>query len=137
MLLVMDNILSLLQEEYRLLSKKKETVAELIRLYKNGSVPPVVDIDLLLRNFKPALHPDFPYTSRWPEKIFFLLRQENKPITTNELVDKLSAYEPHIPLQVIKKAIYNTYPRMVQQKAIGMTGSGRYRQYFIEIDGAI
>lgn len=69
---------------------------------------------------RPKLYNDYPHDRKWPEKILFILERQPEPITKKQLTKALSMHEPLVPSATIKKAILNSFPRMVAKRLISV-----------------
>lgn len=135
----MNNTLRLLQREHELLTLKQKAVAKLIRLYKRKSILPIItngtipDLEVSEEQQQDSviLQPGYPYDSKWPRKILFVLQHESEPVSTQQLIKLISAYESGTPPEAINKAIGNNYPLLVVKNKIALTEPGPDRKYYI------
>ncbi|MBX3253317.1 MAG: hypothetical protein KF862_04165 [Chitinophagaceae bacterium] len=133
----MNNTLRLLQREHEFLAPKQKAVAKLIRLYKRKSILPITNGTILDLEVSKELQqdsvvlPGYPYDSKWPRKILFALQHESEPVSTQQLIKLISAYESGTPPEAINKAIRNNYPLLVAKNKIALTEQGPDRKYYI------
>lgn len=99
-------------------------------LPNNGKVglPGPVDKTGLLR--------DYPFEGKWPDKLYFMLRQEAAPISFMALFQKFTSYEPGLSEKTLKEHLWCAEKRLLFKKLVAHIGAGLTRKLYCKLQPA-
>lgn len=73
---------------------------------------------------------DYPYEGYWPEKLHFMLKNENAPISFMALFLKFTEYETGLSEKTLKEYLWSAEKRLLRKGLIAHLGTGLTRKLY-------